>query len=161
MSPLRLVLIIKCDCGVASSGLTSLPHASMHKVGLSNSFCPSLHLSVSLSVLVPKIWRMQVQLWHLETQQKQSPIGKSRRLFSATSKYWAYCLYLVWLHMCSLLLMAHVQRRYGLNEVTNAHSKAKMQATESHSRNGHAEALWLPLTARLIHSSTINLPVEG
>lgn len=55
MSPLRLVLIIKCDCGVASSGLTSLPHASMHKVGLSNSFCPSFHLSVSLSVLVPKI----------------------------------------------------------------------------------------------------------
>lgn len=55
MSPLRLILIIKCGCGVASSGPTSLPHASMHKVGLSNSFCPSLHLSVSLSVLVPKI----------------------------------------------------------------------------------------------------------
>lgn len=90
MSPLRLVLIIKCDCGVASSGLTSLPHASTHKVGLSYSFCPSLHLSVSLSVLVPKNWRMQVQLWHLETQQKQSPIGKSRWLFSATSQYWAY-----------------------------------------------------------------------
>jgi len=146
VSPLRLVLIIKCDCGVASSGPTPLPHASMHKVGLSNSFCPSLHLSVSLSVLVPKNWRMQVQLWYLETQQKQSPIGKSRRLFSATSKYWAYCVYFVWLHTCSFLLMAHVQRRYRLNEVTNAHSKAKMQASETHSRNGHAEALWVYLS---------------
>jgi len=36
--------------------------------------------------------------------------------------------------------MARVQRRYGLHEVTNVYSKAKMQATET-LQDGHADSL--------------------
>lgn len=134
MSPLRLVLIIKCECGVASSGLTSLPHASMHKVGLSNSFCPSLHLSISLSVLVPKILKNAGPAMAFRDSTKTKSY---RQVKMVIFSYFPILGLLPLPHLTShvfSIIDGTCPEEVWTNEVTNARSKVEMQATETHSR---------------------------